>query len=224
METQVGTRLWPILVALATLQGCDLATSRGDLSVSWSIGLDVPSVTECEAASIESVLLILDGERHDFEESVSCASGERTLRDIPSERYAVAVQGLDSEGCPVYEGVVDGVFPDSGTDPAGVSIVMERVVPSGNLDLEWAFDDGRLCGGHGVDDVDLLVLSDDVTVVSETLPCDQGGYEILDIPAGSIDVRITATGTEQSFCWVDTDLVLQPCSDLSVAAFLDTCG
>ena len=223
MENLCRAGFLALLPAIATIGGCDGNGSTGDLRIGWTVGLDDPTVTACEAASIESVLVSLAGPDHDFEETVSCASGERTFRDIPVEHYDVTVQGLDADGCRVYEGSEDGVVPVGGAEPGQATVIMQAVAPSGSLDLEWAFEDGGLCGVHGVTEVDLLLLSDDVTVAEETLSCDLGAFVAADVPAGSIDVSVTAVGTGGTYCWVGTDLTLAPCSTLPVQALLEIC-
>lgn len=203
--------------------GCVSEVPTGDMRASWTIGLDEPSLSSCEAAGIDAIQVDLTSEKHDVSEVTSCPSGQRTFRQLPVTRYTVTLMGLDETGCPVYEGSVGGVTPADEGLPEEVPVVLERLPASGTVSVTWRFEDGLMCGAHGVEDVTVTILSDDVEQARVDVGCDEGQYEMLAVPVGSVDVSIEATSPDGALCHVRTNLDLAPCGTVDVLAVLEPC-
>jgi hypothetical protein len=210
-------------LALLAAQGCTAQTRTGDLKVSWTIGLDEPSIDQCSAAGIESILITLDGEEHDELEDATCATGERTFHGLPVMGYTVRVQGMDREGCAVYEGRLANAVPSEEEDPAEIDVIMQRVTPGGSVTITWRFLDGMMCGAHGIEVVHLELLSEDAMVLETDLSCHDGRVVVSDVPAGSVDLRLSALEGAMEMCYVATNLELVPCDALEVEASLEPC-
>ncbi len=217
-------RAWLCVVVLAcAVTGCMAENPSGDLRAVWSIGLDEPTSASCDEAGIASVELAVRSGQHDVTEISSCQSGQRTFRQLPVASYTVTISGLDGNDCPIYEGSATNVTPGDPGLPEDVTIALERLPTEGTVSVEWMFEDGRLCGTHGVDQVTVTLMSDDVEILTTFLDCEQGTFETLAVPSGAVDVSITATQNGTPLCHVETGLDLVPCGDLSVLAILEPC-
>ncbi len=213
------------LAALSVLaaQGCVAETRSGDLTVSWTIGLDAPSSDQCTEAGIESILITVASNAFDDAEETACTDGRWTFRGLPVSNYTVRVQGLDASGCAVYQGTLSDVVPSMDEDDPGTEIIMQRVTPGGSVELSWRFEDGMMCGAHGVEQVHLQLLSDDSMVLEDDFSCDAGMVQVAEVPAGSIDLRLSGLEGAVEMCYVATNLALEPCDVLSVEASLEPC-
>jgi hypothetical protein len=210
------------LVLLGT-QGCMAETRSGDLTVSWTIGLDDPTEDQCTGAGIESILVSVTSSEFTDSEETTCTDGRRTLHGLPVSNYTVRVQGMDAAGCAVYQGTLADVVPTTDEDHPETEIIMQRVTPGGSVAISWRFEDGMVCGAHGVEEVHLQLLSDDAMVLEDDFACDAGMVEVTDVPAGSIDLRLSGLEGPVEQCYVATNLALEPCDLLSVEALLEPC-
>jgi hypothetical protein len=209
------------VVALG-LVGCMRDVERGDLAVSWTIGLDRPTEAECESAGIDRVSVSLASSTHDAREEVDCSDGSALFEDIPVAGYAVRVRGLDASGCTVYGGDRAEALPGA-QETGEVDVILGRLEPAGAILVGWRFEDGMMCGAHAVEQVRIQVLSDDEWVADTYVPCDAGAAELPDVPAGSIDLKLSAFEGPAELCYLVTDLPLAPCDTVSVDASLVPC-
>jgi len=216
-----GTRA--MLLPALVLSGCFAQTERGDLTVSWTIGLDQPTASQCESAGIETISMRVAGTGWTDEVETGCPAGERFFSAVPVGEYSVTLRGLDAGGCAVYGGSLSGVHVASGSEPADAAVILESVTPSGSMMITWRFEDGMMCGAHGIEEVHVQILSDDATVYESDLPCDDGLVDLEEVPAGSIDLMVSAFEGPMEMCYVETNLDLLPCDDLSVDASLSPC-
>jgi hypothetical protein len=210
------------LVLLGT-QGCMAETRSGDLTVSWTIGLDDPTEEQCTDAGIESILVTVTSSEFSDAEETTCTEGRRTLHALPVSSYTVRVQGMDAAGCAVYQGTLADVVPSLEEDLPDTEVIMQRVTPGGSVAITWRFDDGMVCGAHGIERVHLQLLSDDSMILEDDFPCDSGMLEVTDVPAGSIDLRLSGLEGAMEQCYVATNLDLEPCDTLAVEASLSPC-
>jgi len=213
------------LVALVFLcaQGCVVETRSGDLTVAWTIGLDEPSEDQCTEAGIESILISVASSTFDDSEEVTCTEGRWTFHSLPVSNYTVRVQGMDAAGCAVYQGTLADIVQSTDEDHAETGIIMQRATPGGSVAISWRFEDGMVCGAHGVEQVHLQLLSNDTMILDDDFACDAGMIEVTDVPAGSIDLRLSGLEGPLELCYVATNLALEPCDTLSVEASLEPC-
>jgi len=212
------------LTLFVLVTGCVADEQDGNMRVSWTIGLSDPSITECEAAGIETLVISLDSDGKTIEEEASCPSGTRTFSGIPANRYRIDVQGFDESGCTVYAGSSDGrIRPSTDGAPRPADVRLEPTGSVGEVNVSWRFEDGRLCGAHEVGSVEVTILSGDETQVEKTVDCEDGVYFTSTIPAGSVDIRVEATSGEIILCDQQTDLDLDPCSSIEWEAELSEC-
>jgi hypothetical protein len=199
-------RIHAWLASIAILAaGCVTDTDRGDMVVAWTIGLSEPTTEECSASMIDSIEIALESPSHDDEAGASCTAGERTFSSLPVDGYAVRVRGLDASGCVVYAGSLANAVPGR-DEPERVEVILGRQDPSGTLHVTWRFEDGMMCGAHGIEQVRLQVLSDDAWVTDT-----------------EIELRILAYEGPAELCYVATGLDLAPCDTLDVEASLEPC-
>lgn len=210
------------LVLLGT-QGCMAETRSGDLTVSWTIGLDEPSEDQCTGAGIESILVSVSSPAFDDAEETTCTEGSWTFHGLPVSSYTVRVRGVDGTGCAVYQGTIGDVVPSMEEDAGQTEIIMQRVTPGGSVAIAWRFEDGMMCGAHGIERVHLELLSNDSMILEDDLACDSGLVEVTDVPAGSVDLRLSGLEGGIEMCYVATNLDLEPCDTLSVDASLQPC-
>lgn len=209
---------------LLLVSGCDEDTATGDLQVAWTIGLDDPTTMECTDKGIALITVSLTSSQHDEEREVACDDGSVTFQNIPKVTYSVSVVGEDDTGCPIYSGETSGARPSEEAEPEVASVTLQHLEPSGTLQIGWVFEDGGLCGANDVDEVDITVLANDVEIVNESVPCNDGIMELNPVEAGSIDVRLEAQSGETTLCYVQTNMTLDPCATLDVDAVLAPCS
>lgn len=212
-----------VTLALLSGQGCVAETRSGDLTVSWTIGLDDPDEVQCADAGIETILITVSSPEFEGAEETTCTEGRWTFHSLPVSNYTVRVQGLDAAGCAVYRGSLADVVPTLDEERPETEIIMQRVTPGGSVVLSWRFADGMMCGAHGIETVRLQLLSDDSMVLEDDLACDDGMVEVQDVPAGSIDLRLSGFEGPVDLCYVATNLALEPCDTLAVEASLEPC-
>ena len=213
------------LAALALLgtSGCMAETRSGDLTVAWTIGLDEPSEDQCTEAGIESILITVASSEFDDSDRSTCSEGQLSFHGLPVSSYTVRVQGMDEAGCAVYQGTLADIVPTMDEEIPETEIIMQRVTPGGSVAIAWWFEDGMVCGAHGVEQVHLQLLSEDSMVLEDDFACDAGMVEVTDVPAGSIDLRLSGLEGPMELCYVATNLVLLPCDTLAVEAELEPC-
>jgi len=199
---------------------CQRQTEITSLTVKWKIGLSMPSTETCQRAGISNVLVELDPGTEVIKKEENCYTGEASFSEIPRVGYRVYISGLDSKGCVVYytEGEVK---PDS--DSISQSFMLEWVPSSGNISIDWWFEDGRFCSYHQSPSVRVMIFKDDVKIVDEEVDCDKGNYTMRGAQPARYSIRIETSTSEGLFCVEYHDLNLEPCGGIEISEPLTAC-
>ena len=169
---------------LLALVGCVVRTEEepdvdGSIEVGWEVG-----AAGCEAAGVETVTVTVDEQTSSF----ACADGVGSV-DVAPGQYLVTLEGLDADGHPRYGG--EGSVSVGPGEVVTLPTVVLSALPA-SLTVTWYFENGRLCGSNGVEEVDLRVFEDDYLVDEVTAGCDDGAATIASLPAGTYDVGLYA--------------------------------
>jgi hypothetical protein len=175
-----GLLLSILLLALAFLGGCfGSADPPGSLKVSWQIGLSGGCGT------IEKIDVELAGttiKRTDL----PCTPSSLIITDVIAGAYTVKVTGL-VKGTPTFEGsAAADVRPSTQTE-----VNVELRIRPASMQLEWRFEDGRMCRALGVEQVRLVGSSSTTgaQLVDQTMACDLGIIELSSVTPDTYDIE-----------------------------------
>jgi len=163
-----------LLVACATVEPEPL---DGSLTVSWQVGTQ-----GCEGSGVTDI----EVEVGDMVRSAACTQGELSMT-VPAGDHRVFVVGLDVDGVARYEGSTNTSVYE------GEAVTLPTVVLGGipaSVDVTWYFENGRLCGGNGVEDVEIVVFENDFIVSSLATTCDDGIERLDDLQSGTYTVSV----------------------------------
>lgn len=169
----------------------------GSIEVPWQIG-----ASGCEAAGVSEVVV----QAADREAAAPCTDGSLIL-DVPAGDHVVAVWGVDDRGQARYEATTRAALGEG--EAITVPTVVLGALPA-TLDVTWYFDNGRLCGGNGVADVEIVVFEDDFIVDTLATACDDGLERFGELLAGDYTVSVLARDEAGAVTWSGR-------SDISVA-------
>ncbi len=168
----------------------------GSVEVPWQVG-----ASGCELSGIDEVV-VNAAER---EARAPCADGSLIL-DVPAGDHVVTVWGVDASGMARYEATTRASLTE------GEAITLPTVVLGAlpaTIDVSWYFDNGRLCGGNGVTDVEIIVFDDDFIVDNLVTSCDDGIERFPDLLAGDYTVSVLARDAEGAVTYAGaTDVTL----------------
>lgn len=165
------------LSAACSLGGEDPTVVDGALTVPWQVGAG-----GCLASGVEEVVV----EVGEASASAPCADGQLTL-EVPPGDQVVDLWGLDASGIARYSGQTTATLREG--ESITVPTVILGALPA-TLDVTWYFENGRLCGGNGVVDVEIVIFEDDFVVDTLLTPCDDGIERMRDLLAGDYTVSV----------------------------------
>lgn len=150
-----------IMAALAVMGLCGCgeplsAPGAGALVVPWEV---LPM--GCQQAGLEHVRLTLlprDGSTPPSRLSLEapCAQGVITLKDVDYGAYTLKLEGLSQALEPRYLAQPSDVIVIQPEATRRLDALVLTPKPS-TLDVIWRFEDGALCGAHGVDEVEVML-------------------------------------------------------------------
>ncbi len=193
----VPRTLAPLFLAMAALTACSAMEPEpldGTLAVSWQVGTQ-----GCEASGVTDIEVEADGRLR----SAACTQGELSMT-VPAGDHLVTLWGLDGGGVARYEGSASVSVHE------GEAVTLPTVVLGGipaTLDVTWYFENGRLCGGNGVDDVEIVVFDDDFIVTSLATTCDDGIERIEGLQSGLYTVSVLGRDGDGTIQFNGSDLV-----------------
>lgn len=170
--------LWlaPLLMACSLGEGEETIID-GSVTLSWQVGS-----SGCAMSGVDTVEVDIAG----FAEQVPCTDGQLTL-DVPPGDHSVLLLGLDAGGVARYQ-ASGGVTVREGEAVTMPTAVLGAIPAT--LDVSWYFENGRLCGGNGVSDVEIVVFDNDFIVDSLATSCDDGIERLSDLLAGSYTITV----------------------------------
>jgi len=172
-----------LLGACTTTLPADDTPIDGSVEVAWQVG-----ASGCELSGVSEVVV----EVADRSASAACTDGSLML-DVPAGDHTVALWGLDDGGVARYEGATRADVR------AGEAVTLPTVVMGAlpaTIDVTWYFENGRLCGGNGVTDVEIVLFDDDFIVETLATTCDDGIERLPDVLAGNYTVSVLARDAE----------------------------
>jgi hypothetical protein len=186
-----------VAVGIAANAGCvvhsdvieDPAPATGGIDVTWQVG-----AAGCEAAGVQTIRV----ETEDTTHEVACTAGGTSV-DLSAGLHQLWLTGLDAGGRPRYEAQVPDVRVMAGEVTTVPTVILEAL-PS-EITVTWYFDNGRLCGGNGVEDVDLTLFDDDTIVEALTTPCDDGIEALPAVQAGSYTLAVHGRDADGKITW-----------------------
>jgi hypothetical protein len=199
MEVIVRTQILCGLLALNLLAcGEDVGPlETGQLELSWQI-----SPRGCGAAEVDTVQIHIKGPQS-YREVVACAENTITLRDLIAGTYSVTIDGLDNSGIARFTAEPQRlvVRPDRQTR----SDLIRLTAKPSEVKVEWRFADGRVCGAHGAEVVDVTVFDKlDYEITSQQFSCNDGMGLIPGLMAGTYLIEVVAAGHEDFFQGIGT--------------------
>lgn len=188
-----GVLLW---LGLAACGETIEPIGAGEMTVSWEL-----KETDCRGAGVESVAVQLTpvddgvdgeargGQRHS--ETVECAAGEATVEGLEGANYDLELLGRDHVGDVVFAAGPRRVtvYPER----QNVVGTMELLARPSQLQVEWRFQNGRVCGTNGVERLRIDVMNEaGESVAGSSVACSSGGAVLEEVPPGLFRVALEA--------------------------------
>ena len=151
----------------------------GSVEILWQVG-----ASGCELSGVDTVVV----EVADRAEEAPCTDGGLVI-DVPAGDHTVSLWGLDAGGVARYEGATQIDVREG--EAVTVPTIVLGALPA-TIDVTWYFDNGRLCGGNGVGDVEIVLFDDDFIVESLATTCDDGIERMPNVLAGNYTVTVLA--------------------------------
>lgn len=162
---------------------------HGQLALTWQV-----SPRGCADAGVANVSVNLEGPA-DRNEIFECDKGEVTVRDVVAGTYTVSIEGLDSDGVPRFTSppTRTTVHPDLTATNAHARLIAK---PS-EVRVSWRFQDGRVCGAHGVDELNVSAFDKfDYQVATVDGDCDLAKATLTDVLAGTYLIEVSGFGDD----------------------------
>lgn len=152
-------------------------SSTGSLLVNWTIPIGCQSTNivrvEARVSTQGAAPNVVDIE------SMPCSANTPfEFVTLPAGRFAVTVEGFDSQGVGTFLGEVADIKVPAASQKVTEPVVLTQK-PSA-IDATWVFENGKLCTANGVSTVRLAIF-DDASVqhlsveLTQPFPCDPGG-------------------------------------------------
>jgi hypothetical protein len=199
-------RAAPLLLAATALAACSTVEPEpldGTLTVSWQVGTQ-----GCEASGVSDVEVEVDGRLR----SAACTQGELSMT-VPAGDHRVSLWGIDAGGVARYEGSASASVYE------GEAVTLPTVVLGGipaAVDVTWYFENGRLCGGNGVEDVEIVVFDDDFIVTSLATTCDDGIERLGGLQSGLYTLSVLGRDESGTIQFSGSEMVDVDKGDLAV--------
>ena len=192
-------RIWkPLTLTLfacaSPLYACGPAVEplgEGAVSLSWEV---LPG--GCEQEGVEEIEISLEPTRGaPVTNTFRCRADDASI-DVLAGNYKLDVRGLDSRsravvGAPTREiAVSDGFVTELGK-------ALELTALPGSVQIGWRFADGRVCGAHGVSEIELTVFDDaSFQIARDRFTCNDGAGVVLDLPQQTYMILGRASGVD----------------------------
>ena len=128
-------------------------------------------------------------------EIFECGRGEATLRDVVAGTYTVDIEGLDALGVARFTSPASRVtvHPDLTSTNDHARLVAK---PSEAV-ISWRLDDGRVCGAHGLDELNIAAFDKfDYQVATIDGQCDEASAVLADVLAGTYLIQVSGMGDD----------------------------
>lgn len=170
------------------LSGCGESVEPledGALALSWQV-----SPRGCESAGVVDVVATLDGPRGTVK-TFSCSDGTAEVHDLVPGRYDVTLEGLDERGQTIFESARESTQVHA--DGMARTPHIRLTAKPATFAVGWRFQDGRVCGAHAVESIDIRVFDkSDFELGQATFDCNDGVGDIGGFTAGDYVVEAVA--------------------------------
>jgi hypothetical protein len=173
------------LIVLA-LAGCGQEVEplgMGSLALEWEV-----SPRGCLLADVDQVLMELKNERRHYVEVFDCERGQAFVDELSAGNYSLDVYGLDPSGRAIFAAPSRTLTIRS--EVLNRTETLRLTARPATLDVEWVFDNGRVCGSNDVDVVEIAVFDEsDFEMARHRFSCNDGEGRVPGLAAGSFLVE-----------------------------------
>ncbi len=210
------------LFALAgTLVSCDEDSAPeepGGLALEWRV-----SPLGCKDSGVQIVTAEVQGPSAPAQVVFPCDTGRTVIEDLMPGRYNIRLYGVDQSGRATFASTkIDvGVSPGTITPITSLRLTAKEA----RLEVNWFFENGRLCAQNGVSEVSVGVYDKDAYAIDErTYACGTARGVIDGLQSGSYLIHVLGlaadgTGLVQGIKALD----LQRGDDAVVEVELESC-
>ncbi|MCA9563466.1 MAG: hypothetical protein KC561_08250 [Myxococcales bacterium] len=184
---QIKTRfLISTLLVGAALAACGddpEAPPPGTVELSWLVG-----TSGCAQSEVETVAVLLSGEGATNVRNFDCADGGAVIEGLEPGSYSAILEGLDEDSIARFGGESASISVRSGGISTVPTIRLEAL--PAEVEVSWYFENGRLCGSNGVEDVLVTFFRDEMAYRTESGPCEGEILIIDEVPANTYIVDV----------------------------------
>ena len=187
---------WKIAMVVGVVVGCGGEVEpfeEGSLALQWDV-----APVGCEKSGVEEVEVLLSNRLDHYDRRVDCATQAVEFDNIPAGTYELQLLGLRGDGSASFGAGIDEVLVRPGE--ARQLGRIDLVALPGEVNVQWYFDNRKVCGANGVDEVELTVFDAWYSEVDRlTRRCDVGEVVLDGLAAGEYLFRIRAQSDETRF-------------------------
>lgn len=189
------TSIWlSVLVGLLLVTaGCGEEVEpleEGSLELGWEV-----SPHGCEEAGVDEIEARLEHAQRTYEERFSCADGEGRIDDIEPAKYDLHLVGFDSDDKKTFVSKTERVTVNA--EQIREAPALRLTAKPVDLEVAWSFENSRVCGANGVDEVEVAVYDPAYyELARREFGCNAGSGTVHDLIAGEYIVEIVAEGEE----------------------------
>ncbi len=162
---------------------------QGEIALTWQI-----SPRGCADANITNVIVGIRGPETRTE-IFECEKHEAQVYDLTAGTYSISIEGIDEAG------VARFTSPDS-----RITVHPELTTPNPHTRLvakpseavvSWRFEDGRVCGAHGLNRLNISAFDKfDYQVATIDADCNDAKEALSDVFAGTYLIQVTGVGDD----------------------------
>jgi hypothetical protein len=210
-----------LFVLSGALVSCDEDTpleEPGGLSIEWRV-----APLGCKDSGVQIVTAEVQGPSSPAQVVYPCDSGRTVIEDLAPGRYNIRLYGVDQTGRATFASAQFdvGVSPGTITPVEAVRLTAKEA----RLEVNWFFENGRLCAQNGVSEVSVGVYDKDAYAIDERIySCGTARGVIEGLQSGSYLIHVLGlaadgTGLFQGIKALD----LQRGDDAVVEVELESC-
>lgn len=183
-------QLFPSLIAVAlacAVVSCDedaVSEDPGGLSLQWRV-----SPLGCKDSGVQIVTAEVQGPSAPSQVVFPCDTGRTVIEDLMPGRYTVRLYGVDLSGRATFA----SAQIDVGVSPGTITPIesLRLTAKEARLEINWFFENGRLCAQNGVSEVLIGVYDKDAYAIDErTYACGTARGTIEGLQSGSYLIQI----------------------------------
>lgn len=128
--------------------------------------------------------------------SFPCEQGEGVVMELDPGRYLLSAHGVNALGDVTFSSPEQQLAAHAERTSELAAPLRLSARPA-EVEILWRFEDGRVCGAHGVRHVRASLFDgQDFLVAQQSFGCDQGRGVVPEVPAGAYTVLLEARGEQ----------------------------